>query len=162
MSETLSILLRIAGVGLILLAASHVSIGRHLKWREEIPRLSLVNASIFRAHTFFICLILVMMGLPCLLDPSIFLENSRAGAWLTWSFSAFWTIRLFFQWFVFPWALWRGKRLEVLVHASFTVLWITLALLFAVCGLEQRYQGQLVGPDAVSTSVQNKPNTKPN
>src|SRR5690349_4280776 len=112
MSETLPILLRIAGAGLILLAVVHVPIGRHLKWREEGSRMSLVNASIFRVHTCFICFVLVMMGLPCLLDPAAFLQRSRAGAWLAWSFSAFWATRLYFQWFVYPWNLWSGKRFE--------------------------------------------------
>ncbi len=160
MNETLTVLLRIAGAGLILLAASHVAIGRHLKWREEIRRLSLVNASIFRAHTFFVCLILVMMGLPCLLEPSIFLENSPAGAWLTWSFTVFWTVRLLFQWFVFPWALWRGKRMEALLHGFFTVVWISLALLFAACGLQ--INGPHAVPNSVSASAQSMPRTKPN
>ena len=39
MTETLTILLRVAGTGLILLAGLHVPIGRHLKWREEGARL---------------------------------------------------------------------------------------------------------------------------
>ena len=137
MVEILSILLRIAGLGLILLAGLHVPIGRRLKWREEGARLTLVNASIFRVHTFFICFVLVMMGLPCLLAPSIFLENSHASNWLTWSFSVFWTVRLFFQWFVFPWELWRGKRMETVVHVWFTFVWASLSVLFAVCGLWQ-------------------------
>ena len=137
MSETLAILLRVAGAGLILLAGLHVPIGRHLKWREEGARLSAVNASIFRVHTFFICVVLVMMGLPCLMEPSVFLERSGAGAWLAWSFSVFWTIRLFFQWFVYPRDLWRGKRMETIVHAGFTIVWLWLALLFAFCGAWQ-------------------------
>ena len=58
MMETLTILLRIAGAGLILLAALHVPIGRHLKWREDGARLSPVNASSFRVHTFFFCFVL--------------------------------------------------------------------------------------------------------
>jgi len=138
MIEILTLLLRVAGAGLILLAALHVPMGRHLKWREEGTRLSPVNASIFRVHTFFICLILVMMGLPCLLDPSVFLESSRAGVWLAWSFSAFWTTRLFFQWFVYPRELWRGKRKETVVHVWFTIFWASLAALFALCGIWQR------------------------
>jgi hypothetical protein len=137
MMETLTISLRIAGAGLILLAVLHVPIGRHLKWREDGARLSPVNASIFRVHTFFICFVLVMMGLPCVLEPSIFLGRSRAGAWLAWSFSAFWTTRLFFQWFVYPWELWRGKRMETIMHGLFTIVWTALATLFAACGLWQ-------------------------
>ncbi|MEO8351920.1 MAG: hypothetical protein ABI680_09320 [Chthoniobacteraceae bacterium] len=137
MREVLTTLLRIAGAGLILLAAVHVPIGRHLKWREESERLSLVNAAIFRVHTFFICLVLVMMGLPCLFDPGVFLEASRAGRWLAWSFSAFWLIRLYVQWFVYQADLWRGKRIETFAHLWFTLVWTALAALFAACGLWQ-------------------------
>lgn len=137
MIETLNILLRIAGAGLILLAGSHVLIGQRLKWREESARMSPANASIFHAHTFFICLGLVMLGLPCLLEPSIFLVHSRAGAWLGWSYSAFWIFRLGYQWLVFPWCLWRGKRMETLAHFGFTIIWISLAILFAACGIWQ-------------------------
>lgn len=137
MIETLAILLRVAGAGLILLAGLHVPIGRRLKWREEALLLSPVNAAIFRVHAFFICVVLVMMGLPCLVDPSVFLERSRASSWLAWSFSVFWSIRLFVQWFVYPRDLWRGKRMETIVHGWFTVLWFSLAVLFAVCGAWQ-------------------------
>jgi hypothetical protein len=137
MIDLLTILLRVAGVGLILLAILHVPIGRYLKWGEEGGRLSLVNASIFRVHAFFICVLLVMMGLPCLLEPTIFLEPSRAGGWLAWSFSGFWAIRLYVQWFVYPWDLWRGRRMETGVHIGFTGIWIGLTGLFAACGFWQ-------------------------
>ena len=137
MIEVLITLLRAAGAALIILAVLHVQIGRRLRWREEAARLSPVNASIFRVHTFFICLILVMMALPCLLDPTLFVEPSRAGAWLAWSFAAFWATRLYFQWFVFPASLWKGKRIEIAVHAALTLLWVFLTILFVVCGLRQ-------------------------
>jgi hypothetical protein len=137
MIETLIIMLRVAGAGLILLAGLHVPIGRRLKWREEALLLSPVNASIFRVHTFFICLVLIMMGLPCLVEPSVFLESSHAGAWMAWSFSLFWTVRLFVQWFGYPRNLWRGKKVETIVHAWFTIVWLALALLFALCGARQ-------------------------
>jgi hypothetical protein len=138
MMEILTMLLRVAGAGLILLAGLHITIGRHLKWREETARMSLVNASIFHVHAFFICFMLVMMGLPCVLDPSVFLERSRAGAWMAWSFGAFWTTRLFIQWFVYPTELWRGKRMETIVHIWFTIVWAFLAALFAACGVWQQ------------------------
>lgn len=137
MIETLAILLRTAGAGMILLAVLHVPIGRHLKWSEDAARMAPVNASVFHVHTFFICLVLVMMGLPCLLEPRIFLNESRAGAWLAWSISAFWATRLYFQWFVYKADLWRGRRLETAVHWWFTFVWTALAALFAACGLLQ-------------------------
>lgn len=65
--------LRLAGAGLLLLAILHGSIARTLRWREDIAWLTPINAAIFRVHNFFICLVLVLMGLPCLLD----LVNAR-------------------------------------------------------------------------------------
>jgi hypothetical protein len=137
MTSTLTILLRIAGALLLLLAALHEPICRRLKWREEALLLSPVNAAIFRVHALFIGLILVLMGLPCVADPRVFLEKSRAGAWLAWTFAAFWTARLFVQWCVFPRALWLGKRFETRVHCIFTAIWIFLVAVFVICGVRQ-------------------------
>lgn len=137
MTELLSPLLRIAGAGLILLAIIHIPIGRHLGWREDGLKLSPANASIFHVHTFFICLVLVLMGLPCLLDPAVFLERSRAGLWLSSSLASFWLIRLYCQFFVYRADLWRGKKMETAMHLAFTVVWTGLFLLFTACGLHQ-------------------------
>ncbi len=137
MLDFVTILLRIAGSGLLLLALLHVPIGRHLGWREDCGRLTPVNASIFRVHTFFICLVLVLMGLPCVIDPAVFLTPTAAGRWLCWSFAGFWGTRLYFQWFVYEADLWRGKRMETSVHWWFTFVWISLTALFAICGAVQ-------------------------
>ncbi len=137
MNSTLVILLRIAGAVLLLLAAMHGPIGRRLKWREEALLLSPVNTAVFRVHALFICLALVLMALPCIADPWVFLERNRAGAWLAWTFAAFWAARLYVQWFVFPRALWVGKRFETKVHLIFTAIWIFLAAVFVICGARQ-------------------------
>jgi hypothetical protein len=137
MTSTLAILLRIAGAVLLLLAAMHVPISRRLKWCEEPLRLSPVNAAVFHVHALFICLILILMGLPCIADPWVFLERNRAGGWLAWTFAAFWTARLYAQWFVFPRTLWLGRKLETRVHFIFTVIWVFLAALFVLCGARQ-------------------------
>lgn len=137
MTDLLPPLLRAAGAGLLLLAFMHIPISRRLGWREDGKRLTPANEAIFHVHTFFICLVLVIMGLPCLFDPGIFLAPSRAGAWLSWSFAAFWGCRLYFQWFVYPSALWRGKPLETRLHFVFTAIWLALTALFAACGAVQ-------------------------
>jgi len=137
MNSTLTISLRIAGVVLLILTALHWPISRRLKWNEESQLLSPVNAAIFRVHTFFICLILLLMGIPCITAPQIFLEINRAGGWLAWTFAVFWTARLWVQCFVFPRALWAGKRFETRVHFTFTAIWIFLATLFIICGARQ-------------------------
>ncbi|MES2705882.1 MAG: hypothetical protein V4726_04695 [Verrucomicrobiota bacterium] len=137
LSEILPSLLRTAGAGLILLALMHVPISRKLHWREQAARMSPENEAVFHVHTFFLCLALVLMGLPALLDPSIFLEKSHAAAWGTWSLSGFWLIRLWCQWFTYSPQLWRGKRLETGIHWLFTVLWTLLSTVFGLCGAVQ-------------------------
>lgn len=137
MKEWLPMLLRLAGGGLFLLALVHIPIARQLRWREEAARMSPANASIFHVHAFFICVVLVMMALPCLFDPMLFLERSRAGAWMAFSFAGFWAIRLYCQWFVYPAALWRGRRLETFLHCWFTLVWLALVLLFGTCAAVQ-------------------------
>jgi len=142
MNEALSILLRVAGAGLILLAFLHILIGRSLKWREDGRKLSPENEQIFHVHTFFVCLSIVLMGLPCLLMPSVFLERSQAGLWLAGSLGFFWATRLYFQFFVYRSDLWRGKRLETFMHWWFAFVWLGLAGLFGACVL---YQLGLIG-----------------
>ena len=133
MNEILSILLRIAGAGLILLTFVHIPIGRTLNWKEDARKLSPVNEQVFHVHTFFLCLVIFMMGLPCLLMPSIFLEKSPAGFWVAGSFAVFWGARLYFQFFVYRSDLWRGKRIETFVHGLFAVIWTSLTALFGAC-----------------------------
>ncbi len=137
MMETLPLLLRIAGAGLILLAVVHVPISRKLMWREHAARMSAENAAIFHVHAFFICVVLVMMGLPGLIEPAVFLEKSRAAAWASWSICGFWLLRLYCQWFVYGSNLWRGKRFETFMHFWFTGVWLALVLVFGACGVLQ-------------------------
>ena len=137
MNELLTFLLRLAGGGLLLLAVLHIPIGRVLKWREDGRRLSAENEQIFHVHTFFICLAIVLMGLPCLLMPAVFLEKSDAGLWLAGSLSVFWAVRLHFQFFVYRSDLWRGRKRETILHWWFAVVWLSLAVLFASCAAFQ-------------------------
>jgi hypothetical protein len=137
MIETLPLLLRIAGTGLILLSALHIPIGKKLQWREQAARMSDENAAIFHVHAFFICVLLVLMGLPSVIDPAVFLEKSRAAAWAAWSICGFWLLRLYCQWFVYQSKLWRGKRLETFMHFWFTGVWIYLVAVFGACGAVQ-------------------------
>ena len=137
MIVVLSILLRLAGAGLIALALLHLPMATKLGWRVEAARLSPMNASVFHVHTFFVCLVLVMMGLPCLIQPEVFLVPSKAGAWISWSIAVFWALRLYCQFFVYRADLWRGKRMETTMHILFSFIWTALTALFTTCGLVQ-------------------------
>ena len=143
MIELFPLLLRLAGAGLLALALLHVPIARRLKWREEAARMSELNAAVFHVHTFFICGVLVAMGLPALLDPPVFLEPSRAARWGCWSLTVFWGLRLACQWGVYRPVWWRGRPFETAMHWFFTGVWTFLALLFGACACVQ--EGWLQG-----------------
>lgn len=133
MIELLNLLLRVAGIGLIVLCFAHIPIGRTLKWQEEGRKLSPVNEQVFHVHTIFLCLTIFLMGLPCLFAPHVFTGKSDAGIWITGSFALFWAARFYFQFFVYRSDLWRGKRLETFVHFLFALIWFSLTALFGVC-----------------------------
>lgn len=137
MIEYLPLLLRITGIGLILLAVIHVPISKRLKWKEQGALLTAENEMVFHVHTFFICVTLVMMGLPAFLAPEVFLEKSGMARWMSWSFCVFWVIRLYCQGFVYRAHLWRGRLLETRIHYLFIGLWLALALVFGLCGAVQ-------------------------
>lgn len=137
MIEWLIILLRAAGAGMMLLAVVHIPMSRQLGWREDAARMSPANESIFHVHTFFVCVMLAIMGVRALFAPQIFIEHTVAAAWLSWTYAVVWALRLYVQWFVFPAALWRGKRFETIMHGLFTVIWTALTVLFVTCGLVQ-------------------------
>lgn len=137
MIDWLLVLLRVAGAGTIALAFAHIPMAKVLGWREDAARMSPQNASIFHVHTFFVCVMLAVMGARALFAPQIFIEHTTAAAWLSWTYALVWALRLYVQWFVFPQALWRGKRFETAIHVLFTVIWTALTALFVVCGLVQ-------------------------
>jgi len=133
MISILETLLRIAGAGLIALALLHFPIARRLRWREDAARMSDLNAAVFHAHTFFLCVVLVAMGLPALLDPAVFITPSRAALWGCGFATLFWLLRLIAQWTHYRPSWWRGKPFETVMHWFFTGVWLFLALLFGTC-----------------------------
>ena len=51
---SLSLLVRVAGASLIVLALFHAVLWRSLNWDREVERLSPLNARVFAVQTFFI------------------------------------------------------------------------------------------------------------
>ena len=58
--DSLAVHLRATGIVLALLVFVHAFVPGRLRWREELPRLSLVNRQIFEVHTVFIVLVLAL------------------------------------------------------------------------------------------------------
>ena len=120
---------KIAGTLLILLSMLHFIFPRYFNWKQELNSLSLMNRQIMYVHTFFIALVVFLMGVVCL-TSSTDLLNTQLGKRMCLSFAIFWMIRLYIQFFGFSPKLWMGKLFETTVHILFSIFWIYLSATF--------------------------------
>jgi len=123
--------LKIAGGLLVLLAALHVGFPRYFRWRQEFASLSLINRQMMYFHTFFLALVVLLMGVLCLLSAED-LANTHLGHQIDLGLALFWMIRLLLQFFGYSPVHWRGKRFDTLIHVLFSILWLYLTLIFLV------------------------------
>jgi hypothetical protein len=120
---------KIVGVLLIMLSLMHVVFPRYFNWSQELIPLSLINRQIMYVHTFFIALLLLLMGVLCITSTDD-LVSSQLGTKITLGFSVFWFIRLLIQFFGYSSILWRGKIFETFIHVVFSVMWMYMSIVF--------------------------------
>ena len=120
---------KIIGILLIALAFVHVIFPKYFKWEEELKSLSLINRQIMKVHTFFIALVVFLIGLLCLTSANE-LINTELGKKVSLGFGIFWTFRLLVQFFGYSSQLWKGKKMETIVHIIFSILWAYLSYIF--------------------------------
>jgi hypothetical protein len=129
------LLLRFAGALQIALALLHLAFPKRFHWKEELARLSPLNRQIFLVHTFFICLVLMLVGSLSLFAPRSLLEKTALAPLVLGGIAGFWAMRLLFQWFVYDRSLWRGNGFNTAMHWLFSALWAYLAAVYAVSWL---------------------------
>ncbi|HEV8268936.1 MAG TPA: hypothetical protein VGR00_11900 [Thermoanaerobaculia bacterium] len=127
---TLLVLLRIGGALLLVLAASHALFPKRLGWREDLARLTPLNRQVFLVHTFFIVLVVSMMGILSLAFADLLVAPSPLARFVLAGLTLFWAARLFVQWFVYDASLWRGDRFNTTVHVAFSILWTYLTAVY--------------------------------
>ncbi len=93
--------------------------------------MSLINQQIMVVHTFFIALMVFLMGLLCLTSATA-LATTALGKTISLGFGVFWLFRLVIQFFGYSSSLWKGKPFETAVHVLFSGLWIYLCVVFWV------------------------------
>lgn len=121
--------LKIIGFLLIALALIHIPFSKYFKWDTELKGLSLINRQMMTTHTFFIALTVFLMGLLCITYTKELITTSL-GRIIALGFGVFWSIRLFFQFFIYSTKLWKGKAFETTMHIVFSGLWIYLSVIF--------------------------------
>ena len=80
-------------------------------------------------HTFFIALVVLLMGILCISSYSELIETPL-GRKISLGFFVFWVIRFFIQFFGYSSELWRGKKFETAVHIVFSVFWAYVSIVF--------------------------------
>jgi hypothetical protein len=127
---TLELHLRVAGILLLLLAAIHPLMPKELGWKEDLPKLTLVNRQVFLVHTAFIVLTLVLMGALALVYAEELAAPGRLARAVLGGLAIFWGARMFTQQFVYDRSLWRGNARYTAIHVVFTLLWTYLTAVF--------------------------------
>jgi hypothetical protein len=121
--------LKIVGSLLIALSLMHVGIPRYFTWEQELTTVSLITKQILYVHTFFIALIVMLIGLLCV-GYSHELVYDSLGRVISLGLFGFWLIRLIFQFVVYSPKVWRGKRFETIMHIVFAITWAYFAAVF--------------------------------
>jgi len=119
----------IIGVLLIALAFVHVIFPKYFKWKEELKHLSLINQELMKVHTFFIALVIFLMGVLCMTSSND-LIHTDLGRSVSLGFGIFWLFRLVIQFFGYSSELWKGKRFETIIHILFSMFWAYLSFVF--------------------------------
>ncbi len=123
--------LQIIGYLLILLAFIHVIFPKKFDWKKECGSLSLINKQMMYIHTFFIALVVLLMGLLCITSYSELIETPL-GRKIALGLFIFWIIRFFVQFFGYSSELWRGKKFETIVHIVFSIFWAYISTVFFI------------------------------
>lgn len=129
--ETLVIHFKIIGLLLIGLSLIHIIFPTYFNWKEDLKDLSLINRQMMKVHTFFIGLIVFLIGVLCLhsTDDLIYTELGKT---ISLGIGVFWFIRFVIQFVVYSSELWKGKTFETVMHILFSILWFYLTTVFAV------------------------------
>ncbi len=120
---------KLIGIILMILALVHAIFPKYFDWKNELKSLNLINRQLMWVHTFFIALVVFLMGLLCLTSANE-LINTNLGKKISLGLGIFWLVRLFIQFFGYSSELWKGKMFETIIHILFSLLWIYLSVIF--------------------------------
>lgn len=123
--------LKLVGIILIVLSLAHIVFPKYFKWEDELRNISLINRQMMYVHTFFIALVLFLMGMLCITSAKD-LITTKLGNRISLGLSMFWMARLTIQFFGYSPELWRGKTMENIIHVIFILLWIYISTVFCL------------------------------
>jgi len=120
------------GILLLMLGMAHVFFARYFGWEKELASVSLLTRRIFFVHTFFMALLLILLGVCSLFYTDALLEPTPLSRVALTGLVAFWLCRLLVQLFVYDSAIWRSRRFYTVMHAAFSLMWIYVVITYSV------------------------------
>ena len=81
--------LKIIGILLILLALVHAVFPKQFNWKQELSSLSIINRQLMYVHTFFIAVIIFLMGVFCIYCTTDIIYT-KLGKQFSLALSVFW------------------------------------------------------------------------
>lgn len=123
--------LKIIGYLFIFLAFIHVVFPKRFEWKKEFGSLSLINRQMMYIHTFFIAIVVLLIGILCISSYSELIETPL-GRKISLGFFIFWVIRFLVQFFGYSSELWKGKKFETYVHIVFSIFWAYVSAVFFI------------------------------
>lgn len=125
---------KIIGCLLISLSLIHLIFPSYFNWSDNLKSVSLINRQMMYVHTFFIALMVFLIGVLCL-TSSDDLVQTTLGKRITFALGVFWVCRLIIQFFGYSSVLWKGKKFETAVHIFLSVFWTYLSVIFISASL---------------------------
>ncbi|AFM05036.1 hypothetical protein Fleli_2679 [Bernardetia litoralis DSM 6794] len=126
--------LKIIGYILIGLALLHGVFPSYFNWKKEFKSISLLSRQIMYIHTFFIALVIFLIGILCLTSSQELIETPL-GNKICLGLGFFWFARLYVQFFGYSSKLWRKKHFETIIHIIFVCLWAYISTVFLFIAL---------------------------
>jgi hypothetical protein len=127
---TLATQLRLVGAALVLLGLAHLVLPRALAWPPEFAALRPLTRQIMYAHTYFIGLTCVLLGLLPLTLTAELLAPGRMPTAILAAECTFWGLRWCTQFVAFRPSIWRGSRLYTAGYVGFAALWTWVVAVF--------------------------------
>ena len=128
--------LKLIGCILIVLSMIHINFPKKFMWKEEFSRVSLLNRQMMYVHTFFIALVVFLIGLLCLTSAKELVQTDL-GKRICFGIFIFWFARLLTQFFGYSAQLWKNKKYETRVHIVISILWVYLSVVFFTVAMGQ-------------------------
>src|SRR5690348_321646 len=123
--------LKIIGFCLFILGLVHAVFPKQFNWKQELSSLTAINREMMYIHTFFIAVMLLLVGVLCLTSSAELIETPL-GKRISLGLGVFWIARLYIQFFGYSYATWKGKTFETIAHIFFAIFWAYLSVVFTM------------------------------